>query len=157
MRVGALVVPDKLLLEKAAGIKSTYNMQASAMNQALTECFLTKNSYLADNLAKLRQTYKHRCQLMTAALAKHFPKGSGYTWNSPSGGMFLWLTGPKDVNFHTLLDEALERGVAYMPGDMFFAEPGHATNCARLNFASLGDDKVDEAIRRLAQTATHSS
>lgn len=153
MRIGALVVPSGLLLGRATGLKANYNMQASAFTQAITERFISpENSYLADNLARLREAYRNRRDLMIAALGKHFPEGSGYSWNHPSGGMFIWFTGPEKINFYKLLDKAIKNGVAYVPGNMFYAEDGHALNTARLNFASIPEDRIEEAIGRLAKT-----
>lgn len=153
MRIGFLAVPDSVVFEKAAGIKSTYNMQASALNQALTETFLDpETGYLADNLEKLRHAYRARRDVMIGALEKYFPQGSGYSWNKPRGGMFLWFTAPEQVNLGELLGKAIENGVAYVPGNMFYADASSGANAARLNFASTPEDKIDEAIRRFAVT-----
>lgn len=150
MRTGALVVPDAIWLDKAKAIKAAYNMQASAINQAITERFIT-GDYRKKHVEKLRATYKRRRDVMSAALQKYLPKEQGFDWNLPEGGMFLWFTAPDDMNLTAKLDDAFENGVAYVPGELFFAQMGQAQNAARLNFASTPDDKIDEAIRRLAK------
>jgi 2-aminoadipate transaminase len=150
MRIGALVAP-KAILDAAANTKSIINMQASAPAQAVTAAFLSSdNTHLETHLTYLRRTYRARRDAMIAALEKHFPADT-FTWTHPKGGMFLWLSGPETVNFTMLFDDALKNGVAYVPGSKFYTDP-IAHNSARLNFASTPEDKVEEAVRRLAMT-----
>jgi 2-aminoadipate transaminase len=150
MRIGALVAP-KAILDAAANTKSIINMQASAPAQAVTATFLgSDNEHLETHLTYLRRTYRARRDAMIAALEKYFPADT-FTWTCPKGGMFLWLSGPETVNFTMLFDDALKNGVAYVPGSKFYANPV-AHNNARLNFASTPEDKVEEAVRRLAMT-----
>ncbi|HJQ08683.1 MAG TPA: PLP-dependent aminotransferase family protein [Candidatus Saccharimonadales bacterium] len=152
MRIGALIGPEAII-QKAGDIKSAYNMQASAIHQAITAGFLSpEEGRLNAHLDRLRTAYQTRCGAMLAALANHFPKDSGFSWTDPQGGMFLWLTGPQDVNFTTLFDRALENGVAYVPGSKFYTSANARHNAARLNFASVPEATTDEAIRRLAVT-----
>ena len=154
MRIGCLVAPGALL-QKAAAIKSSYNMQASGFTQALTERFLNPDAlYLDKQLARLRETYKKRRDSMMDALQEHLPAGAGYVWTSPAGGMFLWLEGPADTDFTRLFKPALDNGVAYVPGPMFFADPSLGKTAARLNFASTPEEDIPEGIRRLALTLT---
>jgi 2-aminoadipate transaminase len=150
MRIGALVAP-KAILDAAANTKSIINMQASAPAQAVTAAFLSSdNTHLEAHLTYLRRTYRARRDAMIAALEKYFPADT-FTWTHPKGGMFLWLSGPETVNFTMLFDDALKNGVAYVPGSKFYAD-SIAHNSARLNFASTPEDKVEEAVRRLAIT-----
>ena len=152
MRIGALVLPTKELLTKAKAIKAAYNMQASALTEAITERFISpETNYRAKHVANLQKTYKERLGAMTTALQKYFPKDKGFDWNEPQGGMFLWFTAPEGWDLTAKLDAAIEGGVAYVPGEMFFAELGHVKNTARLNFASTPAANADEAIRRLAK------
>jgi DNA-binding transcriptional MocR family regulator len=49
-----------------------------------------------------------------------------------------------------LLKEALgQEGVAFVPGASFFPRGGGERTC-RLNFSYMGEDMIDEGIRRLA-------
>lgn len=151
MRIGALVAP-KAILEAAANAKSIINMQASAPTQAVVAAFLERtNGYFEPHIEHLRRTYRARRDAMLVALEKYFPTDT-FTWTRPKGGMFLWLSGPDTINFTALFDKALENGVAYVPGSIFYADAA-AHNSVRLNFASTPESAVDEAVRRLAITA----
>ncbi len=146
MRVGALVAPPSLT-RLAFNIKSTENMQASGLNQALAAAFL--DGHLTGHLTAVRDLYRHRRDVMVTALEKSLEPGLGYTWIQPSGGMFLWLRG-EDVDFGALLPSVVEAGTAYVPGEVFYAEAGLGRNEARLNFAGTPDEQIITAVERLA-------
>jgi 2-aminoadipate transaminase len=49
-----------------------------------------------------------------------------------------------------LLPQALERGVAFTPGDAFFLNGG-GTGALRLSFSSVPAEQIDRGVRRLAE------
>ena len=149
MRIGALIGP-RAWVRKAEEIKSAYNMQASAMHQHLAAGFIGNDALLQPHLALLRETYRNRRDAMIAALKIHLPASAGFGWTQPSGGMFLWLSGPEGVDFSRSFDRIVEAGVAYVPGARFYARPEASHDrTARLNFASTPEAKLTEAVRRL--------
>lgn len=151
-RLGILIAP-KETISVAASIKSAYNMQASGLIQAVAAEYLNPdNPYLDEYVPALLKTYRERRDAMAAALDKYFKDKAGYKWAVPKAGMFLWLEGPKDINFTRLIDKAIDNGVAYVPGSMFYGDDKSGHNCARLNFASTPVEKIDEGIKRLAKT-----
>lgn len=146
-RTGALIGPAEFI-QVVANIKATFNMQASGMLQALAALFVSpRNSYLKEHLLKLRPEYLKRREAMTAALAKHLPETLA---TEPDGGMFIWIKQP-GVNFTDLVDVAIEHGVGYVPGSMFYADEALGHDEARLNFASTPVDRIEEGVRRLAE------
>lgn len=54
-----------------------------------------------------------------------------------------------------LFPKALERGVAFVPGDPFYARPG-TRNTLRLNFTNADAETIREGIRRLGQVIAES-
>ena len=85
---------------------------------------------------------------MLAALQTHMPKG--VTWTKPEGGMFIWLTLPREVDGAEVLTHALEAAkVAFVPGRAFFAD-GSGGNSIRLSFSCSSDDEINDGIRKLA-------
>jgi DNA-binding transcriptional MocR family regulator len=51
----------------------------------------------------------------------------------------------------TLLPQAIERGVAFTPGAPFFVD-GTGRQTLRLSFSSVPAGRIDEGVRRLAET-----
>ena len=81
-------------------------------------------------------------------IKKYFPKEIKYT--DPEGGMFLWLELPEGLDSDKILDEAVEAGVAYIPGESFFAQEG-VKNTVRMNFTMVNDQQIRDGIKILGE------
>ncbi len=97
-------------------------------------------------LVGIQAAYKKRSDLMLECIAKYFPASVKYT--QPEGGMFLWLELPDGVEADVVLNDAIEAGVAYVPGDSFFANDG-PKNTIRMNFTTVSDEQIKEGIQIL--------
>ena len=84
---------------------------------------------------------------MLRASEKHF--GGKAKWNRPEGGMFLLVTFPPEFDTMKILPRALEKNVAYVPGEEFHMNGG-GKNTMRLNFSNARPEQIEEGIRRLA-------
>jgi 2-aminoadipate transaminase len=144
-RTGWAVVPkairDRLVVGKAAS-----DLHTSSLDQ------LVLNRYLRDfdnakHVEKVRSAYGERYGIMDAELTASMPKG--FTWTKPDGGMFLWMTGPKGLDSLALLQAALKRNVAFVPGRDFFPD-GTGGECMRLNFSNSKPERIREGVARLA-------
>jgi 2-aminoadipate transaminase len=72
-------------------------------------------------------------------------------WNEPDGGMFLWLQLPAYINTLPLLDKAVARNVAFVPGAAFYADhPQH--NTLRLSFVTASVEQINTGVAALALT-----
>jgi 2-aminoadipate transaminase len=72
-------------------------------------------------------------------------------WTHPSGGMFIWLTLPTQIDTTELLQVSLEQRVAFVPGTPFYANGG-GTNTMRLNFSHSAPERITEGVARLARS-----
>ena len=103
-------------------------------------------------LAKVRAVYAERATCMGQALRREL--GSAIDFVQPQGGLFVWarLTGADGrlADGGELARRAIEQGVAFVPGAPFFAsQPDAAT--LRLSFATVGTDRIEEGVQRLAK------
>jgi 2-aminoadipate transaminase len=146
LRIGIEVLPRELV-DHVLALKQGIDMQTSAFTQAIAARFLAGPA-AADHLELLTETYAAKLATMTAALARHFP--AGYRWTEPEGGMFLWLEGPPGLNTDDLLGPALECGVAFLPGSVFFAAETPSP-ALRLSFAGAPVEQIDHGIELLAR------
>lgn len=149
LRIGWIVMPEDLM-PRLQVLKQGNDIDTSTLSQNLAAAYL-EAGHLPAHLARVRAAYRERRQALLRALAEHFPPGS--RWNVPTGGMFLWLELPPELNATELLRSAVEiEKVAFCPGAAFAAGNGHhADHCLRLSFASFTPDRIEEGIRRLAQ------
>lgn len=71
-------------------------------------------------------------------------------WSHPTGGLFLWLRLPEDIDLDRLRTEATERGFNYAEGRDFHVT-GERVPYIRLAFGHVPDDAINEGIPVLAQ------
>ena len=106
--------------------------------------------HLDDHIAKLREIYRRRRDLMLASLARHMPEGT--TWTTPEGGFFIWVTFPEGVDTVKMLPQARERGVEFLPGRTCYAQDrGH--RFLRLSYSFAEDEQIDDGIRIVGEIA----
>ena len=101
----------------------------------------------AAHLRKICAVYGERYGVLDQALRETMP--SGFTWTKPEGGMFLWVTGPANLDGVELLQRAIVQKVAFVPGrDFFPADAGK--NFLRLNYSNSTPERIREGVKRLA-------
>jgi DNA-binding transcriptional MocR family regulator len=145
LRVG-WAVAAKPVISQLVLTKQAADLQTATINQiAVSE---VAHGVFESHVAKLREVYGARLQAMLAALERHMPEG--IAWTKPDGGMFVWVTLPRDMDGAELLKEALKANVAFVPGGAFYAD-GSNTNTLRLNFSMSAASKIEEGIARLGQ------
>ncbi len=98
----------------------------------------------------LKQVYRAKRDAMLEALEAYMPEGT--RWTRPIGGLFVWVWMPEKINTRKLLEKAIEKGVAFVPGDAFYANGG-GYNTMRLNFSYPTVDEIREGVRRIAEAA----
>jgi len=144
LRVG-WVIASAEVIDGLVRAKQAADLHTSTFCQHVT-LQLLRTGVLERQLPKLRAAYRERRDAMLAALAKYFPPGA--TWTRPEGGMFLLVTLPSDCKVKALLERALEKNVAFVPGDDFHLD-GTCRSTLRLNFSNARPDMIETGIRRL--------
>lgn len=148
LRLGFLVAP-KALYPKLLQAKQAADLHTPSFNQRIVAEVL-KDGFIDRHVPTIRALYKSQCEAMLAALEREL-KGTGITWNQPTGGMFLWLKLPAHMNAIALLPKAVERNVAFVPGAAFYADsPEH--NTLRLSFVTASVEQINIGIAALAHT-----
>ncbi|VVD77551.1 PLP-dependent aminotransferase family protein [Pandoraea terrigena] len=146
LRVGYLVAPEALM-GKLLQAKQASDLHTTGITQRLVHALLNDGEYDA-HLDAIRRRYRAQCALMLSCLAEHMP--DGVTWSRPTGGMFLWVTLPAEIDSTLLFEDALARGVAFIPGASFHAVAPKA-NTLRLTFTTATPSQIESGIARLAQ------
>jgi len=148
LRLGFLVAP-KTLYPKLLQAKQAADLHTPSFNQRMVAEVL-KGNFLDRHVPTIRALYKSQRNAMLAALDTHLA-GSGVSWNTPDGGMFLWLKLPRGMNAVELLPKAVERNVAFVPGAAFYADTPQL-NTLRLSFVTASVDQINVGIAALALT-----
>jgi 2-aminoadipate transaminase len=146
LRLGFLVAP-KALYPKLLQAKQAADLHTPSFNQRMVAEVL-KDGFLERHVPTIRALYKAQRDAMLAALKAHMP--AGVTWNEPAGGMFLWVQLPAHANSFALLQKAVEKNVAFVPGAAFFADAPQA-HTLRLSFVTASSEQINIGIAALAQ------
>jgi 2-aminoadipate transaminase len=145
LRLGFLIAP-KAVYPKLLQAKQAADLHTPGFNQRVVSEVL-KDGFLERHVPTIRALYKSQCAAMLAALKREMP--AGVEWNSPVGGMFLWVRLPQGMDAVALLPKAVDKGVAFVPGAPFFA--GHAeARSLRLSFVTASVSEIDTGIAALA-------
>jgi 2-aminoadipate transaminase len=128
-------------------LKQASDLHTSMLDQTIAHTYLTQNDE-STHLGRIRQAYGERFAYMDVQLREQLP--TGYTWTKPDGGMFLWVTGPAELDSAELLQRAVARKVAFVPGRDFFPREG-GRNHLRLNFSNSTPERIREGIARLGE------
>jgi DNA-binding transcriptional MocR family regulator len=147
LRLGWMRAPREVITQLAV-VKQAADLHTSTIDQAAAAEYLATGA-VEPHIAKLRASYRERRDAMLAALPQILPAGS--SWSRPEGGMFVWVRLPGAVDTAVLLQDALRRGVAFVPGAAFFAESPDAATL-RLSFTTNTPELIDEGLRRLGET-----
>ena len=146
MRI-AYICGSEELISKLAVVKQGTDLQTNTFGQYVVDEYLESGQF-DNHKALLRKTYKSRMDCMLAAMEQYFP--ASVSWNSPRGGMFLWVKLPAHCNARDLLLKCLEKDVAFVPGQEFFPD-GSGENTVRLNFSNATPENISEGIKRIGE------
>lgn len=145
LRLGWVAAPHDIFNAMLI-LKQASDLHTSTFDQRVAHAYLTSGSQV-EHLEKIRRAYGERFDVLDTALREQLP--ASYKWTRPEGGMFLWVTGPAELDALELLKRALVEKVAFVPGRDFFPADG-GRNHMRLNFSNSGPDRLREGVRRLA-------
>lgn len=145
LRIG-IVVADADVIQMLTRAKTGMDLCTSGLSQQIANYVLTHNDY-PNYLEGARKYYSQKCQVMLDALGKHMPKQ--ITWTKPTGGMFIWVTYPENIDTHALYTKAIEKGIAFVPGYIFRPNEQKSSSL-RLSYALPTDEQIEEGIKTLS-------
>ena len=152
LRLGFLVAPPALHTRLTMA-KQAADLHSPSFNQRVV-AEVMKDGFLDRHVPTIRALYKRQRDAMLAALQREMG-GLGVEWNTPVGGMFLWLRLPAGMDATALLPRAVEKGVAFVPGLPFYAGAGDA-RALRLSFVTASVAQIDTGIAALAAAVRES-
>lgn len=147
MRLGYILTKNHELLNHVETAKQATDLHTNIFGQYILHQYLTNNEY-DKHVEKIIALYKTQADAMLAAMEKYFPSYVKYT--KPEGGMFVWVTLPEGVNALDKFSEAMEKKVAFVPGNPFYTDK-ESVNTLRLNYTNVTPEIIEEGIKRLAE------
>lgn len=137
-------------------IKGNHDFGTSHLSQQILREAIVSGVY-AQHVLALRKRYGQKAKFMLGAMEKHC---AGLAeWGSPCGGLNVWATFPRTTPTglrSRLFEEALERDVLYVPGQLCYAkDPSRRkpNREMRLSFGAASPARIKEGIARLGEAA----
>lgn len=146
MRLGWIVGPVPIIT-KLTRAKQGVDLHTSLLVQMIAHQ-LCLQGFFPGHIARIRELYSRRRDLMLSMMAKYFPEG--LTWTKPEGGLFIWAILPEGADAQEILRQAVEEKVAFVPGQSCFTDDTGA-NTFRLNFSNASEEEIEQGIARLGR------
>lgn len=147
LRLGFLIASGPIFY-RLLSEKWVTDFTTSTLIQRTLEEYVNLGRYQA-HLRRSCRIHSARRDAMLSAIRRHLPPGVHF--ETPQGGLYLWLRLPESFSALQLLPSALQAGVEFTPGSWFFPNPVEGERYLRLNFATQPPDRIEEGIRRLGE------
>jgi 2-aminoadipate transaminase len=142
------VAADSELVEKLGLAKLGTDQCANTLTQRLVYDY-GRHGYIEEQVESSIELYRRKRDRMEEAMRRHFPPAT--KWIHPLGGFFVWVALPEGIDTEVLLPLAIEREkTAFVAGPPFFADRS-GKSFMRLSFSFVPEEKIEEAIERLAR------
>jgi 2-aminoadipate transaminase len=143
-RLAWIVAPEDVM-RKMALCKQAQDLCTAGFSQYIAYEFM-KSGLLDLHIMRICEMYKPKRDIMMDSMKKYFPEG--YLCNKPNGGMFAWVTLPKEVDTEAMFLDAFKEKVAYVHGKAFCVDGGGSSSM-RLNFSYSTNEQLETGMRRL--------
>ncbi len=150
LRVGYIAGNTDIIRKCTVGKQST-DVHTGNLNQAIVDLYI-RDGLLPAHISEICAEYGPKMKAMLDHL-DCFPARVKAT--RPDGGLFIWCELPDELDAVKLLQKAIERKVAYVPGTHFYVGGGHL-NTLRLNFSNstvaqihTGMNTLEEILREI--------
>ena len=144
LRVG-YVVAGWQVLSRLLALKS--DAGSGALEQMVLAEFCAP--HFSEHIPKLRHSLRGKLEVLMETLNEQF--GTAAEFDTPKGGIFLWVRLPDSVDTLKLFQSALAAGVAINPGPEWSTNGAQSKSRMRLCFANPSKEEIRQGITRLAE------
>lgn len=126
--IGKLIVTAQTTVYKTSHAMLNQYIESGAFEKRikfLQEYYREKRDYLCNRLLPLKEM--------------------GLEFSLPEGGLFVWCKLPEDINEKKLFALCKQRGLLYMPGNVFFPYGYNGSGYIRLCFSNVSEAQMDSA------------
>ena len=143
------VFAEKEIIRKIYEAKTGTNSHTNVVTQILCAEFFNRGLF-GPHLQSIRDIHRERRDVMMGCIKSMLPAEVKSVY--PDGGLFTWVELPEHVDTTSMLEEAKQHKVAYMPGKEFFVEGQPIrNNCMRVSFGGVPPEKIRVGMERLSE------
>ena len=139
LRLGWIMAGSEMI-SLCESVKRAKNIHTSFLDQAIFMQYMKSGSY-ERYVKKVRKNYRDKYLFIMEEIKKTLPYKK--IWGE--GGLHVYIDLEDHIDTRKLLERCYERGVLFMPGEVFMPN-GEKTSSLRLGFARLGIDEIKEGL-----------
>ncbi|WP_067177150.1 PLP-dependent aminotransferase family protein [Sulfurospirillum sp. UCH001] len=143
-RIGWMKAPKEIISALTLSKEST-DLQNSKFFQHICARMM-QNGELQEHTKKLIEYYRPKRDAMVNALHECFKDSIEFV--VPEGGMFIWVNFKKCTDSMKLFDIAIKKGVAFVPGSVFFSDK-RVSSFGRLNYTNSSLEQIRKGVKKL--------
>ena len=147
LRLAFAILPDRLLPQMLAAKHAT-DISSAGITQRSFDLYLREGLW-EKHLYEMRKLFNKRFKVMEEAINKELLSSADLLYN-PKGGLYFWLELRDNYSSEKLYKKALEKGVAFLPGSLFYHD-NRDSNKFRLSFAASDEGEIKNGIKILAK------
>ncbi|GAA0859136.1 MULTISPECIES: MocR-like pyridoxine biosynthesis transcription factor PdxR [Clostridium] len=139
LRIG-WIFGDSRLIDILESVKRERNIHSSFIDQAVFYKYMESGAF-KKYMKKIRKHYKDKYNFTLEQVKKYIPND----YILGEGGLHIFIK-LKGINGRDVLKECYERGVVFMPGDIFYnGDIGEDT--IRLGFSRVSEEDIEKGIK----------
>src|ERR687889_1584977 len=146
IRVGYLVGPQAVIKQIQGRATKTY-ISPNMVAQSIVNQF-ARSGRMEGAIQTVKNALRDRRDTLVTALERELPEAR---FSPPSGGYFMWVELPEEIDVAELETAAAERGLTFVKGTDFLLEGGE--NTLRIAYSGVTPAQIDEGVSRLAEAA----
>lgn len=134
------------LMKHLFTVKSLADNGTPLLNQKMFLHYF-KSKRLQQHIMKLQTALNIRKSIMEKELSR-----TNWTWDSPTGGLNLWVQLPDSIAMDMLLAKSLEQSISFVPGTI--CDPSkEATSWIRLSYSYINEQQLSTGMKMLIDLA----
>lgn len=144
MRIGWIVGPEPVI-DRLADIKMQTDYGSSSISQYVVNKWI-KNGWYDNYVDQVRAELKHRRDFTIEILNTYFSDIA--SWNTPSGGFYIWLQLQTGISIRKLFEAALQEGILLNPGSVY---DKNNQQHLRLSYSYASLEEIQKGLKRLSE------
>ncbi|OPF52550.1 GntR family transcriptional regulator [Clostridium baratii] len=139
LRIG-WIFGDARLIDILESVKRERNIHSSFIDQAVFYKYMESGAF-KKYMKKIRKHYKDKYNFTLEQVKKYIPND----YILGEGGLHIFIK-LKGINGREVLKECYERGVVFMPGDIFY-NGDNGEDTIRLGFSRVSEEDIEKGIK----------
>lgn len=145
----AFVAANKKVVDSLSYLTSVSMAAPDWMTQKLAAMYLEDGTYYKA-LDSFREGYCRKQRLVCDALDGM--RRWGVDYYRPRGGVYIWCALPDGIDSKQFADSAYSRGVAVMPGYVFYPSKKEGRGYIRINYSYETEERLAQGLELLRRT-----